>query len=55
MQTTPQPLSDLEWLEMANRMFWSRVYTLKAQTGCTLEMAILAIRDADRQHNPTAK
>jgi len=46
-------LDELQWLELAGPRFWARVYALKAQTGCTLEMAIKAVQAADR--TPAAK
>ena len=41
-------LTEIEWIEMDAPRFWSRVYTLKAQTNCTLEQAIQAVQLSDR-------
>jgi hypothetical protein len=45
MQTT---LDEIQWLEMASCRFWVRVYEVKAQTGCSLELAIKAVQMSDR-------
>ena len=47
-------LNELQWAEMAGPRWWARVYQLIADTGCSIEQAIKAIRDADQEHTPTA-
>jgi hypothetical protein len=45
-------MTELEWLEMASPRLWARVYTLKAQTNCTLEHAIQAVQATDKDGEP---
>lgn len=41
-------MNELQWIEMAAPRFWARVYTLKAETNCTIELAIRAVLAADK-------
>jgi hypothetical protein len=41
-------MNELQWIEMAGPRFWARVYALKAETNCSLELAIRAIQLTDR-------
>lgn len=45
-----QHLNELEWIELASRKFWARVYSLKALTNCTLEDAIKAVQATDQEN-----
>jgi hypothetical protein len=43
-----QQTTELQWIEMAGPRWWARVYTLKAQTNCTIELAIRAVQLTDK-------
>jgi len=43
-----QQTTELQWIEMAGPRFWARVYEVRAQTNCTIELAIKAVQAADK-------
>ena len=49
LQLSDQQLKDAD---QETRRWWARVYILMNESGCSIEYAIRAIRDADRA-NPT--